>query len=352
MQDVPLRFAHSPVLDGYRAIAVLIVVVSHTGLVKALPGGFGVTIFFFLSGYLITSLLRVEVTNSGRVDLRDFYARRTARILPPFYITCLLVAALCMGGFLKTYVNTKSLIIDGLFLTNYRLAFPKDYHHTLPIPLWSLDVEEHFYIIFSFAFAFFLSRLTPKKAASWCLGACAVILAVRILNVFMLNDYSPNYFWSHTRMDSILFGCVLALSNNPAIDKDAWRPTKLHIGLALLTLLFCTLYRNDAFRETARYTLQGLALIVIFSASLQNTGIIARILGSRPLRLIALISYTLYLVHSPALELFEDFRFFGLPILGLVASVTYATGMYWFVERPLAEWRRERHRRSKPIRAD
>ena len=80
---------HIPSLDGIRAIAVLIVFLSHVGL-PYIPGGFGVTIFFFLSGYLITTLLRREYERSNRIDFKKFYMRRVLRILPPFYVVLFL----------------------------------------------------------------------------------------------------------------------------------------------------------------------------------------------------------------------------------------------------------------------
>src|SRR5258708_20144236 len=76
---------HIPSLDGLRAISFFIVFVSHAGI-DAVPGGFGVTVFFFLSGYLITTLMRLEAGKTGNVSLRSFYLRRAFRILPPFSI--------------------------------------------------------------------------------------------------------------------------------------------------------------------------------------------------------------------------------------------------------------------------
>src|ERR1700739_2193320 len=86
-----------PALDGLRACAILLVFVSHGGLDNLVPGGFGVTVFFFLSGYLITSLLRLEALNSGTISLRAFYTRRVFRIFPPMYLTVAL--AFIAGSF-------------------------------------------------------------------------------------------------------------------------------------------------------------------------------------------------------------------------------------------------------------
>src|SRR5438132_14220471 len=79
-----------PSLDGIRAAAVILVFVAHAGLKERIPGNFGVTVFFFLSGYLITTLLRIEHERTGGISLKMFYLRRTLRIFPPFYLVLLL----------------------------------------------------------------------------------------------------------------------------------------------------------------------------------------------------------------------------------------------------------------------
>jgi peptidoglycan/LPS O-acetylase OafA/YrhL len=163
-----------------------------------------------------------------------------------------------------------------------------------------------------------------------------------------LPDYSLNYYWSHTRLDSILFGCCLALWQNPAVDQGAWKPKQRHVLAALAVLLACLAVRSDAFRETVRYSLQGVALFVLFSAALQDRGLARGILGSAPLRWVALFSYTLYLVHMPALAVLEHYRIPAAPLVGIVVSLLYAAAMYRFVEAPLGRWRRSLGKNGKP----
>src|ERR1700676_4428869 len=90
---------HIPSLDGIRAIAALLVFIAHAGLEDRVPGGFGVTIFFFLSGYLITTLLRTEYATCGRINLKNFYIRRAYRIWPPMYIALALAAVMPPDAF-------------------------------------------------------------------------------------------------------------------------------------------------------------------------------------------------------------------------------------------------------------
>lgn len=111
-------------LDGLRAAAVLIVILSHAGLGHIVPGGFGVTIFFFLSGYLITTLMVKEWDKSEKIDLSAFYLRRAVRILPPMFIAIAITVALSILGFGKDFIYG-ALIWDFLFLSNYAPLFGK-----------------------------------------------------------------------------------------------------------------------------------------------------------------------------------------------------------------------------------
>src|SRR5580700_8795245 len=86
--------AHIPSLDGLRTVSFLIVFLSHSGLLNIVPGGFGVTVFFYLSGFLITTLMRVERQKTGTVNVRHFYLRRALRILPPFYLVLIVASGL------------------------------------------------------------------------------------------------------------------------------------------------------------------------------------------------------------------------------------------------------------------
>lgn len=327
-----------PPLDGLRAAAILIVMASHAGLGKLVPGGFGVTIFFFLSGYLITSILRKEAEATGTVDLVHFYAKRSWRILPPLFITLTVVLAIMLSGATATPPSVEGVAADYLFLTNYLPELGGG--RSLPLPLWSLDVEEHYYILFSTLFYFVLSRIPPARGFKICAWLCVAFLAIRCGIAWATDDLARIYYWSHTRMDSILFGSCLALWNNPVADRGAWRPTIWHFAAALCVLGLCFAIRSPMFRETFRYTLQGLALFVVFSYAIQTRGLVNRLLSSGALRWVALLSYTLYLAHMPAMLIAEQQHLPFPVITGLALSVLYAAGMYVLVERPIAAWRK------------
>ncbi len=346
-----LALPHVPQLDGMRAIAILLVFVAHCGLDKIVPGGFGVTVFFFLSGYLITSLLRAEAAQAARIDLVAFYIRRTLRIWPSLYLT-MAVVALCAPLVAPGYrMDPWGVLAQLAFVTNYADLW--GHPNGVPgMPLWSLAIEEHFYLVFPPLFAVLFVRRSPRVAAAWCAAACLAVLLVRLASAPVVEDIGRIYGWSHTRIDSILFGCGLALWNNPVMDESAWRPRWGHAAAAMGVLLVCLLVRGEWFRQTLRYTLQGGALFVIFSFVLWDRGWLRGVLSSRPMRLIGLYSYTLYLVHLAVIEgLRVAVPTLSIPGMLLAAgalAMSYAALMYRFVEGPLARRRRAMHAKGAP----
>ena len=325
-------------LDGLRALAILIVMVSHAGLKKYVPGGLGVTIFFFLSGYLITTLLLLEWQKSGTIDFTSFYIRRSVRIIPPMLIAigvALLLAALGLGD----SINVHGLPLDLLFLTNYYASHSSN----VPIPLWSLDVEEHFYLVFPLLFALAV-RQSPKATLGVVLSGLVAVLLLRVQTYGTAGE-SNMYFWTHTRIDSILYGCLLAVFNNPVLAKRVWlgpNPAYFVAGGALV--VFTLVYRDSFIRETWRYSIQGIGLFLIFNYALRSNGIVNRVLSLGQLKVVADYSYVLYLIHYP-LMVAADKALGGTPhVLRSAAAVgaafLFAAVMRRFVELPLLAWRK------------
>jgi peptidoglycan/LPS O-acetylase OafA/YrhL len=140
---------HVPSLDGIRALSFLVVFAAHAGLDSLVPGGFGVTVFFFLSGFLITTLLRIEEEAHGTLSFRSFYARRALRILPPFYLVLALAASAAWTGLLPGGLEPRAVAAQALHLANFWIVR----HGYAGQPAgtgvyWSLAVEEHFYSSF------------------------------------------------------------------------------------------------------------------------------------------------------------------------------------------------------------
>ncbi len=344
-----------PCLDGLRACAFLLVFVAHAGADKIIPGGLGVTVFFFLSGYLITTLLRIEAHNSGSISLRRFYLRRSLRILPPMYITLALVYAwahfgphhsgnaLGLFSALAYFWNYADLLLGG------RANLPTGIGL-----LWSLMIEEHFYLIFPFVYQALIRRGTPRaRQGSVLITICAGVLLWRCYLVFFCGvplSTLPRWTYSatDTRFDSILWGCVLGVCMNPWFaEGPGWlKRRKGLFALGGLSLLVITLaWREPHVRETLRYTLQAIGLYPVFYYCVSSPkAIFTRWLTVAPLRWIGWTSYSMYLIHFTVLiEL--NRRFVGHPVacacLALGASLLYSTGMRQWVELPIRARRSE-----------
>ena len=164
-----------PSLDGLRAASFLLVFLGHAGspfIPIAIPAGFGVTVFFFLSGYLITTLLRLEVEQRGAINFKHFYLRRLLRIWPPFYLVLVAASALTLKGALGGELELGSVGAQALHYSNYWLI-ERTAKGMAPgtVVYWSLAVEEHFYLVFPALYAFLIrARVTGKQQRALFFG--------------------------------------------------------------------------------------------------------------------------------------------------------------------------------------
>jgi peptidoglycan/LPS O-acetylase OafA/YrhL len=346
-----------PTLDGFRAISFLIVFLSHTKFNGLIPGGFGVTVFFFLSGYLITSLLRREAESTGRISLRNFYIRRTLRILPPVYVTmgiCLVLIGL--GWLWNDPLRWQGLLAQGLQFTNYYMIFgPPDGHRGYIDKLgsmWSLAVEEHFYLIFPILYIG-LRRWTDdrRKQAAVLLAMWAAISLWRCVLVFFLHavDHTVQRasLATDTRVDSILIGCILAIYANPFMHKSRLSDGKWKLLLVagIVALLVSFYLPGDRLRESIRYSIQNWALIPIFVCGIRHPDwLIFRGLNLRWVKFIGVLSYSLYLIHNPMLgtceHMLTDLPIWGRQVAAFVLSFLTAVAIYVVIERPCAKLRK------------
>jgi peptidoglycan/LPS O-acetylase OafA/YrhL len=336
-----------PSLDGMRGIAFLVVFVAHSMPHRVLPGGFGVAIFFFLSGYLITTLLRAEAARNGSISLKGFYVRRVLRIFPPCYFTIAVVSGLALWSVVYNTENYRSLVSGFLYFSNYWNIFGWG---NLPAGLgilWSLAVEEHYYLLYPLLYALFVRRsMRRSHQAAVLLVLCGLALAWRCYRAIVLHSSWENiYEGTDTRFDAILFGCVLAIAANPRLgDRVGWwrkhASTLAACGAAVVVATFA--YRNQLFRDTARYTIQQIALVpVFFLITLPERGFLTRCLEWRWLRHLGHLSYSMYLIHH---TLFHHFYHYYRPGAALacgifVLSMAYAQAMRMFVELPIQRWR-------------
>lgn len=346
MIPTPAEERYLPSLDGLRAVSILLVVVSHFGLGHIVPGGFGVTIFFFLSGFIITRLLIYEFETTGSISLMRFYARRFVRLAPALLVYIGLAAGfiyLALGS-----INGAEVASALLYAANYYNIFV-GYQQPAPfIILWSLAIEEHYYIIYPLLAA---PLFTNYKRALVLLGLfAATVLVWRFFLVYGAGAYDENharvYMGTDTRIDSIAYGALLAIGLRSSksrrfIDLLDSRRT---IVASTLLLLFTFVYRDAYFRETLRYTVQGLALMplvysVVFSPKLVK---IRSRFENRTLVYVGKLSYSLYLYHwlgkiaadMVATPYGAQWLFIAIPI-----AVLGSTFSYHGIERPMLKIR-------------
>jgi len=357
---VPVRppSMHIPSLDGLRAVSFFIVFVAHSGLQWFVPGGFGVTVFFFLSGFLITTLIRVEQQTTGTISVRNFYLRRALRILPPFYLILAFATLLTVVRVSPGQLQAKPLLAQLFHFSNYWFIFHgSDGTPAGTVPYWSLAVEEHFYLVFPVLYII-LSRYLSRRGQAWSLLAiCALVCAWRFVLVLGFHTgVDRTYMGSDTRFDSILFGCVLAIAMNPMLDAPKgsarlWQQGLVPAGLALLLVTFG--YRAPWFRETLRYTLQGIALTPIFVAAMRFPDWLPfRILNQRAVAFVGVLSYTLYLIHQIILMALQhvapSLSELTMALIALAISMIVALLIHRFIEEPCARLRK-RLARGAPV---
>ena len=344
------KTGYIPYLDGCRALAISIVLFSHAGLGHIIPGGFGVTFFFFLSGYLITRLLLAEINEHGSIQFIPFYLRRFFRLYPALLVMigCSVIASYIMNCAL----STKDIFAALFYYTNYYIGWYKttgvDCGRTLDI-LWSLSIEEHFYLVFPLVLLFFRN----KKKFTWLLVALCIICLV--IRYFTYQSYYPAvedsggriYFSTHTRLDSIIWGCLAAvlLFRFESATYIKLVQHKWVIAIAIFILLLSFGIRSEFFRQTFRYSFQGLGLFILIPAiGISNSTTIKKILSSHWLIYIGKISYSLYLFHYIVLKLgnyyFEEWglswQLFFWPL-----TLALSLGSYYFVEQPFVKLRKK-----------
>ena len=322
---------HIAALDGIRALAILIVVISHV-VTPVIPGGFGVTLFFFVSGFIIT---RMMLNQGFRGDhLKAFYVRRFFRLAPALFVY-LAVSGLVMSA-LGYPIPGRDFCATIFYYANYHQFTGFGAVHSPLVITWSLSVEEHFYFLFPIVLLLAGRRLVPVLMAT-----IVAILAWRI--VLVVGFHAPmarTYVSTDTRLDSIAWGCLVSAlihRKDAVLERLSSRPALLVSGVLLLSTFAI---RRDDFRETFRYSLQGLALMPVFCALFwKQTPLrwLRAVLESRAARYVGNISYSLYLYHFLVLAACDAlipgtpaFKPVVLAVAFLAASLSY-----YLVENPI-----------------
>lgn len=332
-----------PGIVGLRAIAVLSVVIFHF-VPWALPGGFiGVDIFFVISGYLISKTIYAEV-DARAFSFTAFYERRARRILPAFVAVSLATAIAAFFILLpQAFANfAKSLAASALFGANIWFYATSDYFAAaadqLPLlHLWSLGVEEQFYLIFPVLIIVIAKVKRSYLPATLCLLAVASLAACEwVLN----SSPSQAFYLLPYRAFEFLLGAILAL---PGVRMARSGNLTGLIGLATIAISLAKISEASRFPGiTAAVPCLGV-LLVIWSAHRSDQRL-GRALASPPMRFISDRSYSLYLVHWPVQVLgkmaLPDLDAWTFALGGLAASIALADLSYRLVEQPVRTNRR------------
>ena len=350
-----------PSIDSLRAIAVIAVIIYHIDA-NYLPGGFlGVDLFFVLSGYLISSLIIKEYKSTGTVNLYNFYVRRARRLLPAVYfmITVVLIIITLFNGVLlkKSYLDA---LFGYIYSSNWWYIFHKlDYFDSFgsqsPFKhLWSLAIEEQFYMFFPLIFLIFNRKSKSNNSNSKLnknfiyvvLSLILVSLIAHIL-LFDINNINRIYFGTDTRAFSLLVGVVGAILY--PMDRLSERTTKKDNMIYSIVSLVSILVLIGIMINTSEYNtwlyrggfllVAIIGLIIIISSGRQYT-CMSKLLSFKPFVFIGKISYSLYLWHFPILVVTTPVSEIGNPnlfyvTLRIVLIFLVATGSYMFVETPI-----------------
>ena len=347
-----------PSLDGLRAVSILLVISGHAyqGIYKQSPNsaaslifgnaGFGVEIFFVISGFLITSLLLTESRIDGTIHIREFYLRRIFRILPAMLVFILSVHILGKSGLILES-STGALLSALTFTTNYSpFANSNALAH-----FWSLSVEEQFYLAWPGALFVALRSGNRKSAIIIAIAIIATAPIIRVLTHLFGSEFLANriYYMFHTRIDALMFGCALALLLDNKRFEIFFKFIKPIIPWAFFLIFFIspllTKRYGGYYIYTVGYTVEGLAIaLFLLWAVRQPQSVIGRTLNSKLMVHLGKISYSLYLWQELALK--TDSIIDQFPLLALLLSFALAEISYHFVERPGLDLRQLLKRRS------
>lgn len=319
-------------LDGLRLVAVLIVLARHLDYSDKVPGGFGVSVFFFISGLLITRLILAEERDRGRMDITGFFLRRFIRLIPPLALmgamTIPVLAYLYPAEFNWTQIlfafgylgNIFPLLVDFHGWRDGLVAFE---------PLWSLAVEEHFYLMLPVV----LLITRSMRARIWVvfLAGCLGPLALRAYAVFSLPPELAdafNYRFTFTRIDAMGWGVLLTLLLHAGWLRAEVLSRHGHLllwggaALSVLSMVHWSVDYEIAWKYTPQTIAIGMGVAALVFA--ENQQWLRTILERRWVRFFGKASYEIYLWHLPIYLIVLAFAERGPGVTLLVSIITLA----------------------------
>ena len=339
-----------PDIEGIRGVAILLVVGFHAGI-RSLAGGFvGVDVFFVLSGFLITGILAREVAATGDVDVQAFYARRARRLLPALLVV--LVATIGLSMWLYAPIDQPMIASDGravalhygnvLFArnaVNYHASSGNPFLHT-----WSLAVEEQFYLIWPFLFAFVgrsygASGATPRRLINWIAIAGALSFVASLWLTGVSQPWA--FFGMPTRIWEFAVGgmAALALTDRAAPGERVGFTLQ---GLGLAAIAFATVSFDEAlpYPGFAALLPAAGAVALISGGAIARSSVLTTALSSAPLRWLGRMSYSWYLWHWPLVGVGAalDWKIgVGGKLVWSLVALGLAVLTHRFVEEPFRE---------------
>ncbi|MCU4991181.1 acetyltransferase [Bacillus cereus] len=344
-------------LDSLRGLAILGVILYHINF-NWMPGGFlGVTVFFVLSGYLITDILAMEWKRNKRIDLKKFWLSRARRLLPGMLVMLVITLAWITIFHSSLLGKMRGDSLAALFYVSnwwyiyHNLSYFDNFNQLSPLNhFWSLAVEEQFYVVWPFiiSLGLYYIKKQSRMILLICLGAFASALA-------MANLYEPGvdpsriYYGTDTRAFSLLIGAVLALvwpSNrlaNKIIPKARFILDVVGgIALIIILVMFWKTNQYDPFLYKGGMVLLSIATALLVANLAHPASRIAQFLRFRPLRWVGVRSYGIYLWHYPILTLTTpkvnagDFSIIRA-ILQFLLIILIAQISWKFIEKPIRQ---------------
>lgn len=362
---------YMPGLDGFRGLAVLAVIFYHMNFSWAAGGLLGVTVFFVLSGYLITNILLTDWETKGKIQLKRFWWRRIRRLFPAMYAMLLVVfvwitlfdralLAPLREDFLSVifyFSNWWFIIKDHSYFASYETP-------SLVGHFWSLAIEEQFYILWPILIIAMM--LIFKKRGVGIFWTMLILAAIS--TVWMGYLYEPGadpsrvYYGTDTRAFSLLIGAALAvvwpsnkLSEKVGISQRIFLDT---IGLIVLVIIGAVVFYTDQFSEfmyTGGMFLFSILVAILLAVLAHPASILAKVMSFKPLRWAGLRSYAMYLWHYPIVILigssyYNDGTWSWTVVLQLILIAVIAELSWRYIEEPVKNgaienwWKRVRNK--------
>ena len=367
---------YMPGLDGLRAISVLAVMAYHLNVEWASGGLLGVAIFFVLSGYLITDQILQQWKHDGRLHLTNFWIRRAKRLFPSMIVMLIFVAVWLLISdpsrlsALKGDFVSSAFYFNNWYLIFHKVSYFESFGPQSPIGhLWSLAIEEQFYLLWPLLLFGLLNLTRQRKNLSLIIMGGSIVSVLTMVILYSPGtDPSRVYYGTDTRAFGLLIGAALAViwPSVPARSRISATHLKLMdvAGVLLLTILLWMIVHTD---EYGSFLYEGgLFLVSILTALLiailaHPQSRLGEIMGLRPLRWIGVRSYSLYVWHYPIIVLTSsninsDQGSIVRMILQILASFVFAAISYTYIEEPIRRgtfrhfWKRNSLKRTLTYR--